>query len=82
MAGSFGYQAETYDVSMAMGEASLLPAVRQTAAGEFVLADGFSCRHQIKDGTAREAMHVAGLLRRALAGGAAPAAGEVAGGAP
>ncbi|MGD9827325.1 MAG: FAD-binding and (Fe-S)-binding domain-containing protein [Hyphomicrobiaceae bacterium] len=82
MAGSFGYQAETYDVSMAMGEASLLPAVRQAAAGEFVLADGFSCRHQIKDGTAREAMHVAGLLRRALAGGAAPAAGEVAGGAP
>jgi Fe-S oxidoreductase len=65
MAGSFGYEAEHYDVSLKMAEMSLLPAVRN-AAGATVVADGTSCRHQIADGTGREAMHVARLLEKAL----------------
>ena len=66
MAGSFGYEAEHYEVSMKMAEMSLLPAVRSSKEA-IVLADGTSCRHQIADGTGREAMHVARLLEQALA---------------
>ncbi len=66
MAGSFGYQAETYDTSMAMGELALLPAIRKAAAGDIIAADGFSCRHQIADGANREALHVARILADAL----------------
>jgi len=66
MAGSFGYEAEHYDVSMKMAEMSLLPAVRSSKEA-IVLADGTSCRHQIADGTGREAVHVARLLEQALA---------------
>ena len=66
MAGAFGYQAETYAASMAMGELSLLPAVRKAAAGTLIAADGFSCRHQIADGTGREARHVARVLADCL----------------
>ncbi len=62
MAGAFGYQAETVDVSLAMGEQSLLPAVRAAAADTVVVADGTSCRHQIADGTMRQAVHVASLI--------------------
>ena len=47
MAGSFGYHAETIDVSLAMGELSLLPAVRKARADAIIVADGTSCRHQI-----------------------------------
>jgi FAD/FMN-containing dehydrogenase/Fe-S oxidoreductase len=67
MAGSFGYEAEHYDISMKMGEASLLPAVRKAAAGTLVVADGTSCRHQIEHGAQRQALHVARVLERALA---------------
>jgi Fe-S oxidoreductase len=67
MAGSFGYNGETIDVSLAMGELSLLPAVRKASADAIILADGTSCRHQIKDGTGREAIHVARLLAASLA---------------
>ena len=67
MAGSFGYEAEHYDVSMAMAEASLLPAVREAAADTLVVADGTSCRHQIGHGAARDALHVVRVLERALA---------------
>jgi Fe-S oxidoreductase len=67
MAGAFGYEAEHYDTSMAMGELSLLPAVRAAAAGALVVADGTSCRHQIADGTGRRALHVAEVLAMALA---------------
>jgi FAD/FMN-containing dehydrogenase/Fe-S oxidoreductase len=67
MAGAFGYAAETYDISMAMGELSLLPAVRKAEADCAIAADGFSCRHQIKDGTGRQARHVALVLRDVLA---------------
>jgi FAD/FMN-containing dehydrogenase/Fe-S oxidoreductase len=66
MAGSFGYEAEHYDVSMKMGEASLLPAVREASADTLVVADGTSCRHQIEHGAKREAQHVARVLERAL----------------
>ena len=65
MAGSFGYEAAHYDVSMQMAELSLLPAVRQQPDA-IVVADGTSCRHQIRDGAQREAIHVAVLLARQL----------------
>jgi FAD/FMN-containing dehydrogenase/Fe-S oxidoreductase len=65
MAGSFGYEAEHYDVSLKMAEMSLLPAIRN-APQAMVLADGTSCRAQIAHGTGREAIHVARLLAQAL----------------
>jgi hypothetical protein len=68
MAGAFGYGVDTYDASIAMGELSLLPAVRQAPPEALIAADGFSCRHQIRDGTGREALHVARILRRAMLG--------------
>ena len=67
MAGAFGYQAEHYDISMRMAEAALLPAVRNAAPSAPIVADGFSCQHQIRDGSGREAVHVARLLERSLA---------------
>ena len=67
MAGAFGYHADTIDVSRAMGELSLLPAVRKADADAIIVADGTSCRHQIKDGTKRDAVHVARVLARAIA---------------
>jgi FAD/FMN-containing dehydrogenase/Fe-S oxidoreductase len=67
MAGAFGYHADTIDVSRAMGELSLLPAVRKADADAIIVADGTSCRHQIKDGTGREAIHVARVLASAIA---------------
>jgi FAD/FMN-containing dehydrogenase/Fe-S oxidoreductase len=66
MAGAFGYDAETIDVSRAMGELSLLPAVREAPNDAIIIADGTSCRQQIRDGTGREAMHVACVLAAAL----------------
>ena len=65
MAGSFGYEAEHYDVSIKMAELSLLPAVRSSSPA-LVVADGTSCRHQIADGTGRQAVHVARVLEQAL----------------
>ncbi len=66
MAGAFGYEAKHYDVSMKMAELSLLPAIRKADSGTLVVADGTSCRHQIHDGAAREAVHVACVLARAI----------------
>jgi FAD/FMN-containing dehydrogenase/Fe-S oxidoreductase len=66
MAGSFGYEASHYDVSMQMAELSLLPAIRKQSDA-IVVADGTSCRHQIRDGAQREAIHVAQLLAQQLA---------------
>ena len=68
MSGAFGYGAATIDVSLAMGELSLLPAVRKAAPGDLVVADGTSCRHQIHDGAGREAVHVVRVLDGALKG--------------
>ncbi|WP_421988498.1 FAD-binding and (Fe-S)-binding domain-containing protein [Roseococcus sp.] len=66
MAGAFGYDAKNYDTSVAMAELSLLPAVRAAAAGDVIVADGTSCRHQIQDLAGREAIHSIRLLDRAL----------------
>ena len=62
MAGSFGYDAATIDVSLKMGELSLLPAVRKAEDDTLIVADGTSCRHQIHDGADRAALHVARVL--------------------
>jgi Fe-S oxidoreductase len=67
MAGSFGYGADTIDVSLAMAELSLLPAIRNAPADAVIVADGTSCRHQIRDGAGREALHVARVLAMSLA---------------
>jgi Fe-S oxidoreductase/FAD/FMN-containing dehydrogenase len=66
MAGSFGYEVEHFDVSMKMAELSLLPAVRKAKPETPIVADGTSCRHQIHDGSGREALHVAAVLKMAL----------------
>jgi Fe-S oxidoreductase len=66
MAGAFGYGADTYQTSMDMAELSLLPAVRRAEDATLIVADGTSCRHQIKDGTARGALHVARVLAMSL----------------
>ena len=66
MAGAFGYGADTFDTSMDMAELSLLPAVRRADAQTLVVADGTSCRHQIKDGAGRSALHVARVLAMSL----------------
>ncbi len=66
MAGAFGYAADTIGVSHAMGELSLLPAVRKAPADALIVADGTSCRQQIRDGTGREALHVARVLAMSL----------------
>jgi len=73
MAGAFGMEAEHVEVSRAIGELSLLPAVRAADAETWITADGFSCREQIGAGTDREPMHLAQLLRRAFS--AAPQSG-------
>ncbi len=66
MAGSFGYDADHYDVSMKMAEASLLPKVRAAPVDTLIVADGTSCRHQVRDGSGREAIHVARALQLAM----------------
>jgi FAD/FMN-containing dehydrogenase/Fe-S oxidoreductase len=66
MAGSFGYSAEHFDVSRAIGERKLLPAIRNKKPGTVVVASGTSCRHQVKDFTGERAVHPAVLLRSLL----------------
>lgn len=66
MAGSFGYEAEHYDISMQIGELVLFPTVRQQPDDVIIAAPGTSCRHQIKDGTSRKAQHPAEILFEAL----------------
>ena len=66
MAGAFGYGTDTYEASIEMAELSLLPAVRRADPDTLVVADGTSCRHQIHDGTQREALHVARVLAMSL----------------
>ncbi len=67
MSGSFGLEAEHHAASLQMGELSLLPEIRKQSPDTLIVADGFSCRHQIVDGTGRNAVHVAALLQQALA---------------
>jgi Fe-S oxidoreductase len=66
MAGAFGYGADTYQTSMDMAELSLLPAVRRAGDATLIVADGTSCRYQIKDGAGRGALHVARVLAMSL----------------
>jgi Fe-S oxidoreductase len=80
MAGAFGYAAETYEMSMAMAELSLLPACRGAPPDAVIAADGFSCRHQIRHGAGRPAVHVARILSAAMAGRPGSANGVETGG--
>lgn len=66
MAGSFGYEKEHYDLSMKIGEMVLFPTVREQEENTIIAAPGTSCRHQIKDGTTREALHPVEVLYGAL----------------
>ena len=66
MAGAFGFAAEKFAVSQAIGERVLLPAVRATAADTLIVADGFSCREQIRQATGRRALHIAEVLATGL----------------
>jgi FAD/FMN-containing dehydrogenase/Fe-S oxidoreductase len=66
MAGSFGYEKEHYEVSMKIGEQTLFPAVRSAGLDVLISANGTSCRHQIKDGTQKEALHPITILKEAL----------------
>ncbi len=66
MAGSFGYEAEHFELSQQIGELVLFPTVRKTPADVLIAAPGTSCRHQIKDGTQRTALHPVEILRAAL----------------
>jgi Fe-S oxidoreductase len=67
MAGSFGYEKEHYEISMQIGELVLFPAVRKASADTIIAAPGTSCRHQVKDGTGRHALHPVEILFDALA---------------
>ena len=66
MAGSFGYEEEHYETSMKVGGLKLFPAVEKSSEDTLIAANGTSCRHQIKDGTKREAQHPVSILRQAL----------------
>jgi Fe-S oxidoreductase len=66
MAGSFGFEPDKYDLSVAIGELELMPAVRRAPADWLIIADGFSCREQIAQGTPRRALHLAEVLQMAL----------------
>jgi len=69
MAGSFGFESEHYDVSIAVGELALLPAVRQAPKDELIIADGFSCIEQIAQTTDRQALHLAQVIQMAMRDG-------------
>jgi Fe-S oxidoreductase len=66
MAGSFGYEKEHYEISMQIGEQTLFPAIRNASDSVVISANGTSCRHQIKDGTQRNALHPISILKEAL----------------
>jgi len=68
MAGSFGYESEHFELSQAMGERRLLPAVREASDDTTIVAAGVSCRQQIKHGTGRQALHPAEVLHKAVFG--------------
>jgi Fe-S oxidoreductase len=67
MAGSFGYEAKHFEVSRAIGERRLFPAIRSAVPDAPIVAPGFSCRHQIRDFTGVDAIHPAVLLQSLLA---------------
>jgi Fe-S oxidoreductase len=67
MAGAFGYEAEHHEMSLKIGELGVLPRMRAADAATVLAASGTSCRHQIRDGANREALHVARILDQATA---------------
>jgi FAD/FMN-containing dehydrogenase/Fe-S oxidoreductase len=77
MAGAFGFEADHYDVSIACGERVLLPAVRSAGKDTIILADGFSCREQVRQCTDRVPLHVAELLKMAMDEGPRGPAGNL-----
>ena len=72
MAGAFGFEAEHRDLSLAIGEQTLLPAVRSAKSDTLIVADGFSCREQIRQATGRGALHLAQVLQLASRQSSAP----------
>jgi hypothetical protein len=74
MAGSFGFDEDKYDISVAVGELELLPAIRRAPPDALVIADGFSCREQISQCTDRHALHLAEVIKMALDEGPSGAA--------
>jgi len=66
LAGSFGFEAEHHDLSVAIGERKLLPIVRDAPADTLLIADGFSCRTQVEQLTDRRAVHTAEVIAMAL----------------
>ena len=66
MAGSFGIEKDKFDISQAIGERVLLPAVRKASPETLIVSDGFSCREQIRQTTGRQAIHLAEAIRLAL----------------
>ncbi len=62
MAGSFGFEAEHFDLSMQVGEQILFPRVRAAQPDDIIVASGTSCRHQIADGTGKKALHVVEVM--------------------
>jgi hypothetical protein len=66
MAGSFGFEADHYDISMKIGEHVLLPAVREAPQDTLILANGFSCREQIEQTTGRKTFHSCEIMNMAL----------------
>jgi FAD/FMN-containing dehydrogenase/Fe-S oxidoreductase len=66
LAGSFGFEAEHYDISVRIGEQKLLPIVRDAAPDTLLIADGFSCRTQVEQLTEREALHTAQVIKLAM----------------
>ena len=77
MAGSFGYEADHYEVGLAAGERVLLPAVRETPRDELIVTDGFSCREMIRQETDRRAVHFAQVLQMAIHEGPAGPSGAL-----
>jgi hypothetical protein len=71
MAGSFGFEKEKYEVSMKVGEHKLFPRIRDSEFTSVIVADGFSCREQIAQGTDRQALHLAEVLKLAQDSGIA-----------
>jgi Fe-S oxidoreductase len=66
MAGAFGFERDKFEISQAIGERMLLPAIRREPSETLIVADGFSCREQIRQATGREAMHLSEVLRLAM----------------
>ena len=66
MAGAFGFDENNYEVSTAIGERVLLPAVREAGEGTMVITDGFSCREQVEQLTGHKVLHLAQVLNRAM----------------